>query len=68
MEGYGPRGRDQRELTIVELWSARSNPRGKPSPAEISAELNTRLVMIASLPMLPFIGMSLGLRQPRRSN
>jgi lipopolysaccharide export system permease protein len=68
LEGYGPRGRDQRELTIVELWSARSNPRGKPSPAEISAELNTRLVMIASLPMLPFIGMSLGLRQPRRSN
>lgn len=66
LESYRRRGLDPRELTLPELWRALVDPPEKPSPAEISAEWNMRLVMIASLPVLPFAAMSLGLGSPRR--
>lgn len=65
-ESYRRRGLDQRELTLPELWAARADPPIKPSPSEISAEWNMRLVMIASIPILPLMAISLGLCNPRR--
>ena len=58
---FRPRGGDQRELTLPELWRAAPAPDGKPRPEEISAELNARLVIIASVPLLPLLAASLAL-------
>jgi lipopolysaccharide export system permease protein len=68
---YRPRGGDQRELTLPELWTAQPAPDGQPSADEIAAELNARLVIIASVPLLPLLAASLALvggpRSERRS-
>jgi len=58
---FRPRGRDQRELTLPELWSAEPTADSKPSPEEIAAELNSRLVIIASVPLLPPLAAALAL-------
>ncbi len=58
---YGARGNDRRELTLSELWVARKNPPAKPSLAEIESELNARLVIIASIPILPLLAASVAL-------
>lgn len=62
-EPYRARGRDQNELTLEELWTARreATPTSKPSAAEISAELHSRLVLIASVPLLPLLAAPLAL-------
>jgi lipopolysaccharide export LptBFGC system permease protein LptF len=52
---------------LPELWAARADPPVKPSPPEISAEWNMRLVMILSFPILPLLAISLGLRDPRQN-
>jgi len=59
--GFRPRGRDQRELTLPELWSAQPAADSQPSADEIAAELNARLVIIASVPLLPLLAASLAL-------
>jgi lipopolysaccharide export system permease protein len=59
--GFRPRGRDQRELTLPELWRAQPTADGKPSPDEIAAELNSRLVIIASVPLLAPLAAALAL-------
>jgi lipopolysaccharide export system permease protein len=68
---YRPRGGDQRELTLPELWTAQPAADGQPSADEIAAELNARLVIIASVPLLPLLAASLALvggpRSERRS-
>jgi lipopolysaccharide export system permease protein len=68
-EGFRARGRDQKELTLIELWEARrhATPESKPNPAEIAAELHTRLVLIASVPLLPLLAAPLALAGPIRS-
>ncbi|MGH6905933.1 MAG: LptF/LptG family permease, partial [Geminicoccaceae bacterium] len=68
-EGFRARGRDQKELTLVELWQARrhATPESKPNAAEIAAELHTRLVLIASVPLLPLLAAPLALAGPIRS-
>jgi lipopolysaccharide export system permease protein len=58
---FRPRGRDQRELTLPELWSAQPSADDRPSADEIAAELNSRLVIIASVPLLPLLAASLAL-------
>jgi lipopolysaccharide export system permease protein len=58
---FRPRGRDQRELTLPELWSAQPSADDRPSAAEIAAELNSRLVIIATVPLLPLLAASLAL-------
>lgn len=62
-EPYRARGRDQNELTLEELWVARqeATPDSKPSAAEIAAELHSRLVLIASVPLLPLLAAPLAL-------
>jgi lipopolysaccharide export system permease protein len=68
---YRPRGGDQRELTLPELWRAQPSADDRPRPEEIAAELNSRLVIIASVPLLPLLAASLALvaapRSERRS-
>jgi lipopolysaccharide export system permease protein len=68
-EAFRARGRDQNELTLSELWAARrdATAESKPSAAEIAAELHKRLVMIASIPLLPLLAAPLALAGPVRS-
>jgi lipopolysaccharide export system permease protein len=68
-EAFRARGRDQKELTLSELWLARrdATPQSKPSAAEISAELHSRLVMIFSVPLLPLLAAPLALAGRVRS-
>lgn len=59
---FRPRGQDERELTLPELWNAL----GKPPPqgvdaSEIDAEYHGRIVQILSVVFLPFLAMPLGL-------
>jgi lipopolysaccharide export system permease protein len=64
---FRPRGRDQRELTLTELWTAQATPTSNPSAAEIAAELQSRLVLIASVPLLPLLAAPLALSGGQRS-
>jgi lipopolysaccharide export system permease protein len=68
-EDFRARGRDQKELTLPELWAARrsATPESKPSAAEIAAELHNRLVLILSVPLLPVLAAPLALAGPVRS-
>jgi lipopolysaccharide export system permease protein len=68
---FRPRGEDQRELTLSELWAAQPTDDSEPDAAEIEAELSTRLVIIATVPLLPFLAAALalcgGARRERRA-
>jgi lipopolysaccharide export system permease protein len=68
-EDFRARGRDQKELTLTELWQARrhATPESKPNSAEIGAELHTRLVLILSVPLLSLLAAPLALAGPVRS-
>jgi lipopolysaccharide export system permease protein len=68
-EAFRARGRDQKELTLSELWRARrdATPQSKPSAAEIAAELHSRLVLILSVPLLPLLAAPLALAGRMRS-
>jgi lipopolysaccharide export system permease protein len=66
MDAMEPRGEDERELTLPELWgAARGPPPEGIKPREVDAELNARLVRILSLPVLPFLGVPLALGRIR---
>jgi lipopolysaccharide export system permease protein len=66
MDEMGPRGEDERELTLPELWAAaRGSPPEGIKPREVDAELNARLVRILSLPVLPFLAIPLALGRIR---
>jgi lipopolysaccharide export system permease protein len=60
-QDYRPRGLDQRELTLPELWTRPASESSKPTAAEIAAELHARLVLIASVPLLPLLAAPLAL-------
>ena len=68
-EAFRARGRDQKELTLTELWAARryATAESKPTAAEIGAELHGRLVQIASVPLLALLAAPLALAGSRRS-
>jgi lipopolysaccharide export system permease protein len=68
-EAFRARGRDQKELTLTELWAARryATAESKPTAAEIAAELHGRLVQIASVPLLALLAVPLALAGSRRS-
>ena len=63
---FRPRGRDQRELTLPELWRLPATPSSKPSRAEVDAELHARLVLIATVPLLPLLAAPLALAGSQR--
>lgn len=66
-DGYRPRGRDQRELTLPELWRFPATATSKPDQGEITSEWHARLVLIATMPLLPLLAAPLALAGgPRR--
>ena len=64
-EGFRPRGEDERELTLLELWLARADPPPHIDPWEIEAELSGRLVRILTLPILPLMAIPLAIDRVR---
>lgn len=67
--GFRPRGEDERELTLDELWRLRKAPPPNIEAHEIVAELDGRLARSLSIPVLPFLAvpLALGRRRGRRS-
>lgn len=54
-----PRGQDERELTLFELWQRRDNPPPEVAPREVVAELHGRIVRMLSVLVLPLLAMAL---------
>ena len=63
---YRPRGRDERELTLTELWQWEGEPPKKSSTEEMAAELHARIIRIVSVLFLPFLAVALGATSPKR--
>ncbi len=59
--GFRARGKDERELTLWELWAAAKAPPPKISAAEAIAELHARLVSVLTILVLPFLAVPLSL-------
>lgn len=63
---FRPRGEDERELTLPELYSKLDTPPGKTTKAEMLTELHKRLVNVLSMLILPFLAIPFAVG-PRRS-
>lgn len=65
---FRPRGEDERELTLPELFTAMAKPPPRATPEEVSSELNERLVTAASILVLPFLAIpfAVGSRRSQR--
>jgi lipopolysaccharide export system permease protein len=66
---FRARGRDERELTLVELWRWRHGGHDRVDDGDLEAELHGRLVRILSIIGLPFLAapLALGWRRSHRS-
>lgn len=66
---FRPRGIDERELTLPELFAHLGNPPQGASAADIETELNERLVTAVSILILPFLAIpfTVGSRRSPRS-
>ncbi|MCA3572925.1 MAG: LptF/LptG family permease [Aestuariivirga sp.] len=65
---FRPRGEDERELTLPELYAALDSPPAKSSREEVSSELSERLVTAVSILILPFLAIPFAVgsrRSPR---
>jgi lipopolysaccharide export system permease protein len=58
---FRARGKDERELTLPELWAATDTPPARIDPAEARAELHARLVRMSSILVLPLLAVPLAL-------
>jgi lipopolysaccharide export system permease protein len=58
---FRARGKDERELTLPELWDAMTAPLASISAAEARAELHARLVRMSSILILPLLAVPLAL-------
>lgn len=70
LEPFHPRGGDEEELTLAELWAIWDHPPPGFTAARIGAEINSRLVRIVTILVLPFLAVPLGMasrRQPRNT-
>lgn len=67
-EGFRPRGEDERELTLMELWRQRHAPPPGVTTAQMLAEFHDRLVRTLSVLFLPFLAVpfALGSRRSRQ--
>ncbi len=66
-EAFRPRGEDERELTLLELWQYRAIPPPGVTSDQMLAEFHDRLVRTFSLVFLPFLAVALTIG-PRRSH
>lgn len=64
-DDFRPRGEDEREMTLYELWLALDHPPPQIDPWEIASELDGRLVRIAILPVLPLMAIPLAIGRVR---
>lgn len=64
---FRPRGKDGRELTLIEIWHMIGQLPPGLARAELSAEFHTRAVRALSLPLLPFLAMAMGIAAKRAS-
>lgn len=62
---FRPRGIDEREMTIAELWRRRHDPPQGVKASDLEAELHGRIVRTLSVPMLPLLGVCLALGRKR---
>lgn len=70
LEPFHARGGDEEELTLSELWAIWDDPPPDFTTARIGAEINSRLVRIVTILVLPFFAVPLGIasrRQPRNT-
>jgi lipopolysaccharide export system permease protein len=58
---FRARGKDERELTLPELWAATDRPPARIDPVEARAELHARLVRMLSILVLPLLAVPLAL-------
>ncbi len=63
---FRPRGVDERELMLPELWATLDRPRAQATVNELHAEFHKRLVAILTLPVLPFLAIPFAIGQRRR--
>lgn len=63
---FRPRGSDERELTLDELWFAVRAADGPVPSATMQAELHGRLVQAASLVLLPLLAVPMGIAAKRQ--
>ncbi|HMA14454.1 MAG: LPS export ABC transporter permease LptF [Bacteroidota bacterium] len=68
-EGFRPRGEDERELTLLELWQQRHVPPPGVTTADMLAEFHDRIVRSLSVLFLPLLAVpfALGGRRARQS-
>lgn len=66
---FRPRGKDEREYTLTELWQHRFDPPPDVRSSDMIAEFHGRLVRILTVPLLPFLAipLALGRRRTERS-
>lgn len=65
-EGFRPRGEDERELTLMELWRYRNEPPPGVTTDDMLSEFHARLVRTLSVLFLPFLAIPFALG-PRRA-
>ena len=63
---FRPRGEDERELTLPELYATLNKPRKLATVAELRAEFHKRVVSVLTLPLLPFLAIPFAIGQRRR--
>ncbi len=63
---FRPRGENERELTLFELWQQQDSPPKGASIHQMKAELHARIVRILSILVLPFFAVALGAMSPKR--
>ncbi len=68
-DGFRPRGEDERELTLFELWRYRHAPPPDTTTLKILADFHDRIVRSLSVMLLPFLAVpfALGRRRGRQS-
>jgi lipopolysaccharide export system permease protein len=66
---FRSRGRDERELTFIELWRLRDAPPSGATKGQMLAELNNHLVRAISIAFLPLmaVGLAIGPRRMHRA-
>lgn len=66
---FRPRGKDEREFTLWELWQRRFDPPPDIRSSDMIAEFHGRIAHIISVPLLPFLAipLALGRRRSERS-
>jgi lipopolysaccharide export system permease protein len=68
-KAFRPRGEDERELTLPELIARQDHPPKGTTLNEMRSELHKRLIVMLTLPMLPFLAVpfALGRRRNQRT-